>query len=103
MKQSIILGAALAIALFAAPAMAGNLDAVKNAKGTSMSAAELASVEGMRRSRGGMRVSNKAYVYQSNRCTRSCRYVAQGNFNYVSQYAKVTIIKKQKKQRRRSW
>ena len=99
MKQSIILGGALAIALFAAPAMAGNLDAVKNAKGTSMSAAELASVEGMRRHRGGIRVRNNAYVDQSNTC-RKCYYVAQGNFNYVSQYAKVTIIKKRGRGRR---
>ena len=100
MKQSIILGGVLAMALFAAPAMAGNLDAVKNAKGTSMSAAELASVEGMRRSRGGIRVRNNSYSKQVNVCIVCGFGVKQGNFNYVSQYAKVTIIKKQQRPRR---
>lgn len=68
MKQSIILGTALAFALSVAPAMAGNLDALKIANGTSMTASELASVEGKKRKRGGIYVGNSSYVNQRNVC-----------------------------------
>ncbi len=68
-KQSLILGTALAMALSVAPAMAGTIDMVKGANGTTMSAAELASVEGLRRRGNSIRIRNDAYVMQKNRCT----------------------------------
>ncbi len=92
MKQSIILGTALAMALSVAPAFAGNFDALKTANGTSMSNAELASVEGkMRRSRGGIRVTNNSYVKQKNSCYK-CYGVFQGNHNSTRQYASAKIV-----------
>lgn len=92
MKQSIILGTTLAFALSVAPVFAGNFDALKTANGTSMSAAELASVEGMRRNRGGIRVGNSSYVKQKNSC-KKCKGVRQNNSNYTSQSANLTIVK----------
>ncbi len=93
MKQSIILGTALAMALSVAPAFAGNFDALKTANGTSMSNAELASVEGkMRRSRGNsIRIRNNSYVVQKNKC-RKCRRVFQGNNNHVRQNASLKRV-----------
>ncbi|GEM_PF-6074892 len=90
MKQSVILGTALAMALSVAPAMAGNLEALKNANGTSMSTAELASVEGKRRNRSGIRVRNRAVVLQGNFC-KKCALMIQGNISVIKQKASVKV------------
>ncbi len=94
MKQSLILGTALAMALSVAPAMAGTMDMVKGANGTVLSATELSSVEGkMRRSRGNsIRVRNNSYVVQKNKC-RKCGLVFQGNNNHVRQSASLKLVK----------
>ena len=93
MKQSLILGTALAMALSVAPAMAGTMDMVKGANGTAMSATELSSVEGKMRSRRGhsIRIRNNSYVVQKNKC-KKCRHVHQGNNNHVSQHASVKLV-----------
>jgi len=70
---------------------AGNFDTLKTANGTSMSAVELASVEGMRRHRGGIRVGNSSHVKQKNSCYK-CYGVKQGNKNSTHQYASAKIV-----------
>ncbi len=58
---------------------------------------ELASVEGMRRSRGGIRVRNNSYVKQLHVCIMCGFGVKQRNYNYTHQYANVKVYAKKQR------